>query len=54
MPGKLDGRPVVRETRVEADIVPEPIELGQTPEQIAAISVEAFYKAHVNSLAPVR
>ena len=36
IPGKLNGRPVIGDTRVEATLVPESIELGQTHEQIAA------------------
>ncbi len=63
IPGKLDGRPVIRDTRVEADLVPESIELGQSPEQVAAIyrlklkdvlGVKDYYLAHVDHAAPVR
>jgi uncharacterized protein (DUF433 family) len=62
IPGKLGGRPVIKDTRVEADLVPESIELGQTPEQIAAtyrlslkdvLGVKDYYFAHVDNAAPV-
>ena len=61
IPGKLGGRPVIKNTRVEADLVPESIDLGQTPEQIAAIyrlklkdvlGVKDYYVAHVDKAAP--
>ncbi|MGA8029433.1 MAG: DUF433 domain-containing protein [Bryobacteraceae bacterium] len=63
IPGKLGGRPVIKDTRVEADLIPESIELGQTPEQIAAtyrlklkdvLGVKDYYFAQVDSAAPIR
>ncbi len=63
IPGKLDGRPVIKDTRVEADLVPESIELDQTPEEIAAtyrlnlkdvLGVKDYYFARVGITAPVR
>lgn len=63
IPGKLDGRPVIKDTRVEADLVPESIELDQTPEQIAAtyrlklkdvLGVRDYYLANIDNPAPVR
>lgn len=63
LPGKLDGRPVIRDTRVEATLVPESIELGQTPEQIATnyrlklkdvLGVRDYCLSHVDDTASVR
>jgi uncharacterized protein (DUF433 family) len=62
IPGKLDGRPLIKNTRVEADLVPESLELAQTPEQIAAtyrlklkdvLGVKDYYLAHVDNAALV-
>ncbi len=62
IPGKLDRRPVIRDTRVEADLVPESVELGLSPEEIAAtyrlklkdvLGVKDYYFAHVDNAAPV-
>ncbi len=36
MPDRLNGRPVVKNTRVAADTVVECAELGETPEEIAS------------------
>jgi len=36
VPGRLNGRPVVRDTRVAADTVWESAELGSTAEEIAS------------------
>jgi uncharacterized protein (DUF433 family) len=59
--GRLDGRPVIRNSRVEADLVPESIELGQTPEEAASnyrlklsdvLGVEAYYEARIERAFP--
>jgi uncharacterized protein (DUF433 family) len=34
-PGRLNGKPVVKDTRVAADTIAECAELGETPEEIA-------------------
>jgi len=61
--GKLDGRPVIKDSRVEASLVPESIESGQTPEQIAAtyrlklkdvLGIRDYYLGHVDNAALVR
>jgi uncharacterized protein (DUF433 family) len=36
VPGRLNGRPVVKDTRVAADSVSESAELGRSPEEIAS------------------
>ena len=36
VPGRLNGRPVIKDTRVAADTVSESAELGRTPEEIAS------------------
>jgi uncharacterized protein (DUF433 family) len=36
VPGRLNGRPVIRDTRVAADTVSESAELGRTPEEISS------------------
>jgi uncharacterized protein (DUF433 family) len=36
VPGRLNGRPVVKNTRVAADTIAECAELGETPEEIAS------------------
>jgi len=35
VPGKLNGLPVIKGTRVRVDTIPESAELGETPEEIA-------------------
>jgi uncharacterized protein (DUF433 family) len=35
VPGKVNGLPVIKGTRVQADTVAESAELGETPEEIA-------------------
>jgi uncharacterized protein (DUF433 family) len=35
-PGRLNGRPVVKDTRVAADTIWESAELGRTPEEISS------------------
>ncbi len=63
VPGRMSGRPVVRDTRVPADTLWECEALGETPEEIASdyrlrlSDVEAllaYAAAHQTSLAPVR
>jgi uncharacterized protein (DUF433 family) len=36
VPDRLNGRPVVKGTRVAADTIPESEETGRTPEEIAS------------------
>jgi uncharacterized protein (DUF433 family) len=36
VPGRLNGQPVVRNTRVEADLIPECEQLGETAEETAS------------------
>jgi uncharacterized protein (DUF433 family) len=36
VPGRLNGLPVVRNTRVEADLIPECQQLGETAEETAS------------------
>ena len=35
IPGKVNGLPVIKGTRVQADTIPESAELGEAPEEIA-------------------
>jgi uncharacterized protein (DUF433 family) len=59
--GRLNGRPVVKNTRVAADTVAESAELGRTPEETASdyrlkvIDVKALlaYAARYSDHAPV-
>ena len=45
IPGKLNGRPVVKDSRVAADTITESEELGITPEEIAS-----DYRLNVNDV----
>ena len=54
VPGKLNGKPIVKGSRVAADTIPECAELGETAEDTAAnyglrleevLEILAYYKA---------
>jgi uncharacterized protein (DUF433 family) len=60
IPGKMGGRPVIKGTRIEPDVILAEEEYGRTPEQthesFPALSVETILKvrafAHKNQLVP--
>jgi uncharacterized protein (DUF433 family) len=63
VPGRLNGKPVARNSRVAADTIAECDDLGETPEEIAAdyrIPLEqvkviiTWYHAHTAAFATTR